>query len=225
MTHRLLAVTVLALAWLSAPLAWADPPGPELEGQVQQAYQQTQQYQATLTFQTQIEQGRWTTTRQGDVRVAFDRPGQRLMVDHPDFYLVVADGKLRLRSDQAPGRYVETALPSPLTYEAIIQAVPPLAGPPMPDLAFLLSDHPVWAMAGQPSARAAVLPPAEGSSTAPRLQIQADQGTVSLSIDPQTKLVTQAVSQLDTTAMGAASVDAVTFSMNYQVQKHNEPLD
>ena len=56
-------------------LAIAQPPGEQLIDQVTQAYQDIQQYDATLRFEMSQTQGRWTMSQAADFHIALDGAG------------------------------------------------------------------------------------------------------------------------------------------------------
>ncbi|MEX0745248.1 MAG: TlpA disulfide reductase family protein [Phycisphaeraceae bacterium] len=202
------------------------PPGDRLLDQVIRAYEQTDQYQSVQQFETRQVQGRWTNSRSAEVRLAFDRENDRLLIDRPDMYLVVRDGTLSMRSDEVPGRHLETAAPSPLTYEALVQLVPFLADPPAVELAFLLADDPVQALADDRSAEVETQAPADDDARRrPRLQMVAPPMSLTMTLDGDARLIDTAELQIDGAMVGMQPGESFSLHFDFEVLKHNEPID
>lgn len=204
------------LLLLLPALAIAAPPGQTLPDQLNQAYDNTNQYHAITNFAVIEQRGRWTTEQRADFTIALDREWNRVLVDVPEVRLVIADGTLRLKSDQIPGRYLELPAPNPLTYEAIVQAVPFITEPPLIDLALLLAEDPATALGAADSAEFRTLAADQPNSTHPRLQLPTQQGPLTLQINPQTNLASAATLDL------AGHDTALKYDIN--VQAHNQSL-
>lgn len=220
MIPNMLACFVLpALVFSLAPPLVAAPPGDRLVDRVAEAYQKTDQYHATLDYTLRRDADPWHEEVELEIYIAYDREGQRLVIDKPTYRMVVTGGVLRLRSEEFPGRHLEIDAPSPLTYEALDQVVPQLAGPPLPDVAFLLADDPVAALArGAGTARTA-----EGEQGL-RLDVPTPEGTLALRLDDESRLVTQVSRVVDMTGRAEPGVSMVE---RYEVKlhRHNEPLE
>ena len=219
-------VIVPSLAVLSLIIpAFAAPPGDRLLDQVTQAHRDTQQYQAVIHLEMNQNQGRWRSTQATEIPLALDRESSRLVVDKPDMLLVV-DDKLRLKSDQLPGRHLEVDRPEPLTYEVVTQEVPFIAQPAMPVLAFLLSPDPVSAISEGASNTATTLDPEpQDQAQRPRLQFKSNDATYTLSINPETHLIERAVIDVDPAAMGGQPGQSLQVTYDYELQGHNDPID
>lgn len=218
------AYTAFSVTLAVAGAVFAQAPGDTLLDQVKQAYSEVKQYEASPEFKVVQQQGRWTNTQQAEYRIAFDREAGKLLIDKPDLYMVVDGGKLMLRSDSLPGHHLDTAAPSPLTYEALLAEVPYVGRPALADVAFLLAADPVAAVAEMPGATAATLAPAAGSD-APRLQIGTSQGVLTLTIDPKTHLITHSELAIDTSQMGAPAGSSMTVSYDINNAQRNVALD
>ncbi|MEX0653335.1 MAG: TlpA disulfide reductase family protein [Phycisphaeraceae bacterium] len=204
----------------------ASPPGDRLIDQVQEAYDQTNQYHATQRLEIREVSGRWTTVRSTDLTLAFDRENERLLLVRPDVTLVVNDGRLYLKSDDLAGRHLDTEAPSPLSYEALSQLVPVLGNPPPIELAFLLADDPVAAMANGQQAHMETQAPAEGDDEQrQRLQMIAPPVSLTMSVDNDARLIESAVFDVDAAATGMAADDSFAMHLDFTLETHNEPID
>jgi thiol-disulfide isomerase/thioredoxin len=177
---------ICRLLTLSLPLtmasAFASAGPPEEAGQnpgraLTEAYQNRAQYQATAKV-TIKQSGPWQVTRTGQVQVALDREGQRLAIDHPAARVVVKDGTLHMKSETLPGHHLETSVQEPISYEAVRQAVPFLANPPLIDLALLLADDPMAALSAGQSGQATPVTDDNGQVTG--LTLNTAQGELTL---------------------------------------------
>ena len=217
-----LGLVVLSLGWQAA---FAQPPGEQLIDQVIQAYRDIQQYDATLHLAMRQTQGRWTSSQEGDFLVVLDRPGNRLLIDAPDQFLVTDGQKLYYRSTQLPGKHLELDVTAPLTCEWIAQQVPTVAFPSVPtDFAFLLSDDPLafvsQGAAGDPS----TLPPdPEDPEQHPRIQSALQAGILTLTIDPKTYLIDKAVVDVDAIALGLMRGTTMTYTFDKSEATTNSP--
>ncbi len=205
----------------------AAPPGEQLMDKVTQAYQDIQQYDATVRLSMQQTQGRWTSAQEGDVYIALDRPGNRLLIDTPD-QLLIADGKkVYFRHTQIPGKHLEISTVSPLTSEWITQHMPTLAFPSVPaDLAFLLSPDPLAFISQGAAGDPATLPPeVDDPEKRPRIRSAIQAGTVTFTIDPATYLIDKAVVDVDTAALGGKPGMTMAYVMDVQVHSNDQALD
>jgi thiol-disulfide isomerase/thioredoxin len=217
-------VMALALGWQSA---FAAPPGEQLIQQVTKAYQDIQQYDATLRIAISQSQGRWTTTQQGECYVTLDRPGSRLLVDMPD-QIIVADGrKLFFRTSQIPGKHLEVDAVSPLSCEWIAQHVQGMTFPQLPiDFAFLLSNDPLAILSQGAAGTPITLPPdSDDADKRPRIQAALQAGTLTLTIDPKTYLIDKAVVEVDTKALGAPAGAVMSYTFDIEIHSVGEPLE
>jgi thiol-disulfide isomerase/thioredoxin/outer membrane lipoprotein-sorting protein len=232
MHHHRSTVWMLALClgtFTSAILpASADPPGEQLIDKVTQAYQNIQQYDATLRFQMRQTQGRWTMTQQCDYFVAMDRPANRLIIDTPD-QLLVADGQtLFYKTPKMPGKHLATPLDdTPLNCAWIIEQVPTMVYPMAPiDFAFLLSDDPLAFVSKDAAGAPVTLPPDENDpQNRPRIQSALQAGMMTLTINPTTYLIDKVVIEMDTAAMGAPAGTQMAYIFDIDINSTNQPLD
>ncbi len=212
------------LVILSGRATAATPPGDRLHDEVHQAYQQTRQYQATLRFAVEQPSGRWTVTQEGEFSIAFDRDASALKVDGPDFRLVTRGDTLRLNSGQIPDNHLELDAPEPLTYANLLTRVPVMTDPLMIDVVFLLSDRPIGTISDGAASSATPLPPEEDDAQQrPRLRLDTVDGVMTLYIDPQTRLVSRAVEEIDASKIGGEGIIRILY--DYDVTAHNAALD
>ena len=218
-----LALTVLAVT-LAAPTAFADPPGARLIDRVHQAYQQTDQYHATVALKIHQQQGPWTLSREAEFFIALDRPNNRLLIDKPAFKLVVDGGKLRLKSDQFPGRHLEIDAPSPLTYQSVVQTVSQVSNPPLADLALLLAEAPAEALTGGRTGSLRTI--AADDEPLPLLRMDTPQGPFTLRLKPEDMLVTHATLDLPQRRAQRPGQQGGSPKMlfEHRIESRNQPL-
>lgn len=171
------------------------PPGQTLAEQVKAAYDNLDAYQATLDFRIQQRSGRWLNTQQTQIYTAYDRKKKQLLIDKPEFRLVVHDNDLMVESKQLPGSYLDHEAPHPLTLGGLIQTVPLLEQPVLLDLAFALQEQPLELLTGGETARATPLGPDDQGRQ--RMEVGAPQGRLEFFIDPQTSLIDEAIFHLN----------------------------
>jgi thiol-disulfide isomerase/thioredoxin len=226
MAHQRLTSVVLLLAWagIVSPVL-AQPPGDTLADEVGQAYQQIEQYRGTTTYQREHTAGRMTIIQKADIYVAFDRGARKLKIDRFDLYVVVDGDQLLMRSERIPGKYLEKTLATPWTYETLVSEVPFLTEPELIDVAFLLSETPVAALAGRGSATATVVPAEPGQEPdQQQLKIETATGSVTMTIDAQTKLLTHAVKEVDLAPYGQGDMQSARTVLDYEATVGPEVL-
>ncbi|MEM9790835.1 MAG: redoxin family protein [Planctomycetota bacterium] len=145
-------------------------------------------YRADVALQA--DEGRWTTVNATHYDVAWDADGQRLRIAHPAFDLQVQDGVLEATADSVPGVALRAPLGGPTSWDALVQAFPPLASMlPMPELVLLTAEEPLDAFAGQAAPAEPTLDDDGG------VVIVSDGQPVTLTSDPATGLLTRAVGE------------------------------
>jgi len=208
-------------------LAFAAPPGEQLIDQVAKAYQDAQQYDATVHFEMRQAQGRWTMTQAGEIYVALDRLGNRLLIDSPDQFLVADGQKLYYSNTQRPGKHLQLDATSPLASEEILAQIPFLNQPILPtDFAFLLAADPLKVISEGASQSSATLPP-DPDDPAGRLRIECalQAGKMIMTINPQTHLIDKAVVDVDTAMLGAPADVAMSYTLDFQINSLDAPID
>lgn len=209
--------------------AGADPQTDELKAKMVKAYKDLPTYQAATHFERKQQVGRWTMTQSTDYRIALDRSDGKLMVDNPNILLVSDGNKLRVKSDQVPGRHLELDAPKPLNYDNLNKAVPFVNRPPMADLMLALAEDPVAALSEGKQAEIKALPPESGDAQKrPRLQVSWAEGKITLWLDPASSLVTFATLESRGDAAPAPGEEPEPPSqVSYQIniQKSGQPLD
>jgi len=183
-------------ALLAIPLAPAarpqGPPGGTVADKVADAYAKAQQYAATDDLTITTHRGRWIGVDATDIRVAFDRPTQRLRIDTPDFLLVADGSKLRIAMPAFPGQYTEADQPKPLTWAALVEEAPLVQSAASPDLAFLLADNPIELLSDGTAVNATpgVVGP-DDEDQRPFLEAQTAAGPLKIRLNADTQLVEQ----------------------------------
>lgn len=194
-------------------------PGSTLLDQVKQAYQNVQQYDCKVIFKTEQKLGRWTNTQQTWLRTVFDRPGSRVMIDKPEFILVVVDDSIRLTSDQLAGRFLDAARPEKLTLTALITEVNMLAKPILIDMAFLLEDDPIDLLTSGGTSLATPLGvDPQDPQKRPRLQVGTAEGELTMYFDPKTLLLDQAIFDLNFQGTGPGDYARLVYDYEYAEQ-------
>ncbi len=209
-----------------ATAAAAAPPGEQLIDKVSQAYRDIDQYDATLHLTIAQTQGRWTNSQTGDIYIALDRAGNRLLIDSPDQFLVADGQKLFYRHAQIAGKHLELDAVSPLTCEWIVQQAPLMAIPSAPtDFAFLLATDPLSFVSEGAAGAPATLPPdPDDPQKRPRIEAALQAGTMTLTIDPGTHLIDQAVINVDTTTMNVPSGTTMSYTFDIEVHSTSQPV-
>lgn len=224
MTHRTprLAAIVLLMG-IALPASAQNDDQPLLE-QVIAAYRDTDRYQATARFAIAEQSGRMRTTTETDVYTALDRNNNRLMVDRPEMRVVVKDSRLLLSSAQFPGRHLDTEAPDPLSYLQLVRAVPFLVSAPAIDVAFLIGEDPIAVISQGISDTAEALPPdPDDPQQRPRLRCDVYRGVLTLSIDPESKLIQRAAFEMDVSSQtGQESNNSLTIAFDFDITAHNE---
>lgn len=216
---RLFTAAPLALLLCLAQFARGDAAADELRGRMIEAYAATQTYQAIITFEVSQKDGRWKLTQ--IYRVAFDRSGNKLLVDKLDV-VVVSDGQmLYMRSDQVPGRHLELRAPQPLTYDGVVAQARFLENPLMPDVAMLLGHDPT---AFSTRLRRLEPDPSDFQSR-PRLQFRTRDGDMTFYIDPMSQLVTKAAWRLGAETIGPLQMEPMSLSYQVDILKRNDQFD
>lgn len=168
------------------------PPGGTVADQVASAYAKAQQYAATDDVTITTQRGRWTSVDASDIRVAYDRPTQRLRIDTPDFLLIADGRKLRISMPAYPGQYTEVDQPKPLTWATLVAEAPLVQSAASPDLAFMLADNPIELLSEGTAIQATpgVVKP-EDEDQRPYLEAQTTAGPLQIRLNPDTQLVEQ----------------------------------
>lgn len=224
------AAWISVLGLLALMLSWqpalAAPPGEQLIDQVTKAYQDIQQYDATLHMKMSQSHGRWTSSQEGDFYIAMDRPGNRLLIDTPDQLLVVDGQSLFYKTPKLPGKHLQVDATTPLTGEWIVQHVPSLIYPAVPtDFAFLLSSDPLTFLSQGAAGSTATLPPDPNDPLQrPRIQGALQVGTMTLTINTTTHLIDKTVIDVDAAALGAPFGTTMTYAFDIQVHTTDQPI-
>lgn len=238
-----LSMTSMMFAQAPAPGGGATPPAPTAGGaattveapvklpplaeKTLKAFTDLQGYQTSVDFKITRKQGRTTNISSMDIKIALDRASNRLLVDTPDFLLVSDGKKLRLRLHQMVDRYLEVPAPSPLTYENLVQAVPPLGQSPVPVLVILLAKDPFKMLAGMEQVAMKELP-ADPNDAAKRLRLSMaspQSGQWTFFIDPATSLINKASLNINVAAMGGNQEDALSVLFENNPQVANPKFD
>ena len=227
MTRRrpLMFALILALLPLAtgAGVARAEAPGQTLLDQVKQAYADLDHYDARVDFRVEQKTGRWLNTQATWYRIAFDRPTGRLLIDQSDFKLTADKSNLRMTSDQLSGVYLDATPPDPLTLQGLITAVPPLIKPMLVDAAFLLESDPIALITGGGTSLATPLGvDPNDPRQRPRLEVGTAEGQLVLSIDPQSKLITQAVFNLNYQGDNAGDYARLIYEFTFAKDKPDD---
>lgn len=202
----------------------ADPLVQAWRAKLEQAYADTQTYRASVRFTLRRTQDRWTIDQSTDLRVAFDRAADRLLIDTPQALLVSDGQKLRLIVPQVQDMHVEVDAPHPLDYAAMLDIAPFWSGwskPLSPEIAFLLTDEPAGGL-NWDTAEVVGSDPADPSHR-PGLRFKTPEGVLTLRIDPKTNLVSAATIRLASLRRDDEA-SAVTLDFKIDVLQHNEPL-
>jgi len=179
-----------------------------LVGRVLQAYRDTQQYQATIAFSVEQQDGRVTNIQKMDFYVAFDRPGQQLLVDKPDMRIIAGGGELKMTHYQAPNHYVKAPVADPLEWSSLMGALEQINSPVLPDVAMLVAGDPGAVLSRTGAMRAG----AEADTIVADLRA----GELVMHVNPDTRLIDRAELEIQ----GRGKLTYV-----FDVRKHNEPLD
>ena len=214
--------THLAALLLLLPSAAAGQDADAFKQRVLDAYGDTKQYLAVNTYVGREKQGGWRVTRAAEFRIALDREAGKLLVDTPDVHAVIDAGKLRMRSKRQPKRHLEIAAPDPLTYRALIESLPMLARPELPDLMLLLGEDPA-AAARDPKVEA-LDPDAKDPKKRLRLRVQDARFMIQLFVEPDSLLATAAQIQWNPLALRRPADDQIHMLHEIRIQMRDEPI-
>jgi len=121
-----LMVCLLVTAWCVTRAAAAAPDAGF--DRIAESYRSATAYQATIDLDLHAAAGGWDQTHSATTSVWFDRNGQRLALHLPGAVMAVQAGKLVVTFDGLDGHHLEQSIATPVTYEALTEAVPELAG-------------------------------------------------------------------------------------------------
>jgi thiol-disulfide isomerase/thioredoxin/outer membrane lipoprotein-sorting protein len=199
-------------------------PQNELAKKVQKAYQALDQYHAKHDGVMRMQmRGGESNEQSRSSTIAYDRQGDRLRLDMGETFTLVSDGKtLSAYIAGYKGHHLETKAPDPLDSQNLRQTMPFLGQTASPDLAMLIDQAPIAAIAGQPDAKAKTVE-VDAENTL-GLEVPTVRGQpVTLHIDPDSHLITKAVRKIDTAQH--PQVDSATVTVEYDIQAQNETLD
>ncbi len=193
------ALALLLTAALALPLLAEEPQPavPEAEKtlaqQVLDAYRGASTYESQVTLSIRQEQGRWAITKTGAINLAMDREQRAVLLDNPDFRLLIDATQTILTSEQLPNRHVAAESPAEFTFE-VLSTQPAtqmlFQGPPQPDLLMLTAENPYAVLSGVPEpAITAGTGLGQDGKEYPALTLSRDEGDFVLLIDPQTHLL------------------------------------
>ncbi|MCC7192474.1 MAG: TlpA family protein disulfide reductase [Phycisphaeraceae bacterium] len=193
-------IAALSLMTFISP-ANADAAGEAIKDTIAQAYAGIKTYSATVHFELRQTQGRWRTTQETEIKVAFDRKAGRLLIDKPDVIIAINHSKLFIKSSEEgfEGRHVETTLSTAdanasvlLEYEALAKKMPFVAKPPLWDLLFLIGDKPLESINDGESPDI-VVPPAkeDDADKRPTITFDSKVGRVRIVADSTTHLIAE----------------------------------
>ncbi len=195
MARTTLCALAAAYLFTAAPLL-ADDKGQEQIQKTLQAYQDTKQYESHVVITVLQDSGRIKSTATADYNFTFDRDVVKLLNDRTDFFMVIDQGKLSIKSDQIPASFVRIDAPTPLTYEELLKQASFINNIAQPDLLYLTSIMPTLHLGGRIIENKTwdSLPP-RADDPAKRPGIKAPIGSEELTfwIDPATQLITQVV--------------------------------
>ncbi|HCD32167.1 MAG TPA: hypothetical protein DER01_07135, partial [Phycisphaerales bacterium] len=183
---------------------------------INNAYQHTQTYQATVQFIKSEHGGRWQLMQQ--LQVAFDRSSGNLLFDRPDMQLVSSEGFLQYRSDMIPGRHLQIKLENPIDDATLQSKAPFLIRQIMPDVRLLLGGNPI----DQGATVKALTPDIQGR---PGLQWNNRHGQMTLRVNPNTVLIESLTLERQAIVQRASHVGPATYSYNITINRHNEQFD
>jgi peroxiredoxin/outer membrane lipoprotein-sorting protein len=189
-----------------------------LRRQVMQVYAKADTYQAEITFQVSMKEGRWRLIQ--EIEVAVDRKTGQFRIIRPDLELVSDGRRMYFRTDMVPpGRYQDREAPAtPLTYMGVLDAAPYLGSLAMPGFMLTLGDDPLLVneqlRLGDPA------PDGRHVVTCP----MGAGGDVTYLIDPKRHVVT-GVRWIQSKVTKSGMRGATEMSMEIKVVKHGEALD
>lgn len=196
---RTLTLAALALTLIPGASLLADEKGREEMEKLLKTYREAKAYQASAVVEVKTDMGRIKSTETADYNVSFSRNDSRLLIDRPDLYLTVDDGRMSLKSDQIPGRYAKISAPDPLTFENLIKSASFLRSGIQPDLILMTSVMPTIHIAGkllEPENFDAVAARETDAKKRPGLSAKVGNETITFWYDPQTYLVSQITREL-----------------------------
>ena len=232
-------LATLKICIISTAVADMPPPQPSnsTSQQLQQlisAYQNAKTYEATVTFESHQENGRWMMIRRADYQIALDRDQQRLFVDGPDWTLTSDGRRLTFHfHGLIKELFMDVAAPELLNYHALLDAIPAISKPVfsngivpavLPDLSLLLAEDPIAVITGRTKAR--LKPHPAGQETADKtLIMETQEGEIALELHPDHTLLSSATLQVTAPPTIESPDNKVNLKYRIKVEKYNEPLD
>lgn len=216
-------VLILVLAPFSTAATSSQTSSTKLLQQVKQAYQKTNQLQMTSDITIASQNNGWSTTRKGQIHLAFDRASHQLKIDQPGFYTVISNGKLRMKSALLPGQLLTTDLAKPITYDHVFKVIHQLMmNPPLINLAMLTSDKPIEAITLGTKVTLKTVQLADGKTA---LQFPNGKSTVTLTIDPKTHLIENMKVIADPKFLSTTNgVDSLEINSAYTIKTRNQDI-
>ncbi|MEZ6190885.1 MAG: TlpA disulfide reductase family protein [Phycisphaerales bacterium] len=216
----------LVISALCGP-AHAAPPGEQLADKMFNAYQDLDQYDATVHLAMRQLQGKWTSSLEGDVHIVLDRANNRLRVEFPD-QLLVSDGKtLYYNNDGMPGKHLAISVPAEIDYPWLVEQVPSMSFPFGPiDLVLLLSDDlPSFLAMAESGEPAMIQPDPDDPAQRPRVQLGLPMGVMTLTLDPKTNLVQQAALAINPASAAQYGGQGVVYTFDFKINSTDQPID
>jgi len=201
---------------------------------IEKTYAETQSVHESIGFAVIEEEGRTTVTTAFDVQFAFDRENKRLLVDRPDFRLVIRDGRLYVRFPQFPGGHMDAPFAGAISSGAIEQLLPQIAQPPLPTLAWYSESSPEAVLR---RTLRSVMPPEEvegEAGEADRIALRwegvpgmSGRGVQDLRMEvvETTGRIARVVQDFDVSSLPGFEGDGLRFELDVDVEKLDEPLD
>jgi len=145
-----IAAAALVCAFVVAAASGA-PAGADALSKAAQPYQSAQSYQGTIEMEVVAKRGEWEDSRSAEAQVAYDRAKDRVAMQLPGAVVTTDGGKLVVMVEGVAGHHIETPVPTPVTYDALVEAVPQLSSVVPLQFALLTSGSPAAAIAGSDS--------------------------------------------------------------------------
>jgi thiol-disulfide isomerase/thioredoxin len=206
----------VALALMLSSAAFAQDQAARWRQRITEAYARTRTYQADITFESSMKDGRWRLMQ--TFRVAYDRSGNKCLIDRPEDRLVCDGHRIYARSDNVPGRHLEATAPQPLGYDDMLRLAPFMRYPLLPDVAMLLGDDP---MAFSSSVRVLDPDPSDRGHRV-RLRVDTVDGPVTYLVDGSSGMITGVRWGLGDQVVGPLDPSPQRLSLEIDIVKRNE---
>jgi len=189
----------------------------ETLAQIAEAYGNTNLYEAKVTFTLRQSKPRQSTVQTQELKIAFDREAGKLLIDRPDYQMLVQGEDRYFRHQELLGRYLKSEGVELSIGELFADLrIQPQQLVPMVDVTLLTDSEPLSTLGLAGMGR--LQQPAADTVT-----FKTMEGTLTLTFDPETKLVKRASMDVNAALIGGSN-NSVVGAYDIELLARNEAL-